>query len=95
VEDGVKMVEAEIHNALVFYNLQASFTNIGDTKRESGKFIDIFSTRNAEKMKSDEKLLGRWYLTEVRHVFFGDIYTNQLFMTKTYIGPDSKIKEDV
>lgn len=99
VEHGIKIVEAEVHNALTFYNLQLTFTNIGNTSRSSGKFIDIFSAKKVDKskdvLKSDEKLLGRWYATEVRHIFFADLYTNQIFATKTYIGPKSNIKEDV
>lgn len=96
VEDGVKIVEAEMNNALTFYNLQLSFSNIGNVARVSGKFIDVFSPRkNAPELKSDEKILGRWFVTEVRHVFFADLYTNQIFATKTYIGPKSNVKEDV
>jgi hypothetical protein len=96
VEDGVKIVEAEIHNALTFYNLQLSFSNIGNAARSSGKFVDIVSARKNDKaLKSDEKILGRWYVTEVRHIFFADLYTNQVFATKTYIGPNAKVKEDV
>lgn len=96
VEDGVKLVEAETHNALTFYNLQLSFTNIGNSARQSGKFIDIASAKKVDKeLKSDEKVLGRWFVTEVRHVFLSDLYTNQIFATKTYIGPNSNIKEDV
>lgn len=95
VEDGAKMVEADIHNSLTFYNLQASFSNIGSTMRRSGKFVDIFSTRGDQKLKSDEKILGRWYVTEVRHIFFADLYTNQLFCCKTYVGPNSKIDEKI
>lgn len=96
VEDGVKMVEAEMHNALTFYNLQLSFANIGNAARTSGKFIDIFSPKkNGPLLKSDEKILGRWLVTEMRHVFFAELYTNQVFASKTYIGPQSNIKEDV
>jgi hypothetical protein len=98
VEDSSKLVEAELYNNLTFYNLQVSFSNIGNTNRESGKFIDIFSTRgvnNDKALKSEEKILGRWYMTEIRHIFNGDLYTNQMFCTKTYIGPDSNVSEDV
>lgn len=95
VEDSVKLVEAEIHNALTFYNLQASFSNIGSTSRKSGKFIDIFTTRNEKELKSDQKILGRWYVTEMRHIFFADLYTNQVFCTKTYIGPKADVKDTV
>jgi hypothetical protein len=95
VEDSVKLVESEIHNHLIFYNLNCSFSIIGKTKRESGKFLDLFSTRGNNNFKSDEKLLGRWYITEVRHTFNMDLYDNQIFGAKTYIGPESTFKEDV
>ncbi len=95
VEDCVKLVEAEMHNNLTFINLQISFSNIGDSKRRAGKFIDVFTTRGDTKLKSDEKILGRWLVTEVRHIFLADLYINQLYACKTYIGPNSNVKEDV
>jgi len=93
VEDNVKIVEAEIHNALTFYNLQATFTNIGDTRRQMGKFVDIYKTKD-QTLKSDEKILGRWLVTQVKHIFYGDLYQNELACCKTYVGPDSKINLD-
>jgi hypothetical protein len=93
VEDGVKMVEAEMYNTLTFYNLQCTFSNFGDTRRKSAKFIDIFKTKD-EIIKSDEKLLGRWLVTEVRHIFFADIYKNDLLCCKTYVGPFAEIGSD-
>jgi len=87
IEDSVKLVEAEMTTAMIFYNLQSSFSNVGDTKRCSGKFVDIYSTRGAEIFRSDEKLLGRWFISELRHVFMGDLYQNQLMCCKTYVGP--------
>jgi len=94
VENSVKMVEAEMHNALTFYNLQCTFSNFGDSRRKAAKFIDIFKTKD-EIIKSDEKILGRWLVTEVRHVFFADIYKNELLCCKTYVGPDSNVRGDV
>lgn len=94
VEDTLKMVEAEVYNALTFYNLQCSFSNIGATNRVAGKFIDIFKT-NDQTLKSDEKILGRWFVTEVRHNFFADTYSNEFFCCKTYVGPESNISDDV
>ncbi len=96
VEDGVKMVEAEIHNALTFYNLQATFSNIGASNRVSGKFIDIYTTREEGEnpLKAEEKLLGRWFVTEIRHEFSLDTYSNTIFAAKTYAGPKSSVKED-
>ena len=96
VEDGVGMVESEMANALIFYNLQLSFSNIGNTSRTSNRFIDIVSPRSAkdrerESLKSEEKILGRWYVTELHHIFSGDLYTNNILATKTYIGPTSTV----
>lgn len=93
IENSVKIVEAELNSAMVFYNLQCSFSNMGYTSRQSGGFIDIYKSKE-EQLKSDEKLLGRWLVTEVRHIFFADLYRNQLFCTKTYVGPTSNYKED-
>ena len=94
VEDSVKMVEADVYNNLTFYNLQCSFTNLGSLNRSSGKFLDIAKIGDVEQ-KSDEKLLGRWFVTEIRHIFLGDGYTNEFICYKTYVGPQSKISDDV
>jgi hypothetical protein len=93
IEDSVKIIEAEMNAALIFYNLQATFVNLGDTFRQSGKFIDIYKTKK-EQWKSDEKLLGRWLVTEIQHIFYADLYRNQFFCTKTYIGPTSNVSDD-
>lgn len=94
VEDGLAIVESEMTNALIFYNLQLSFSNIGNTARTSNKFIDIVSPRKGEKiLKSQEKTLGRWFVTEIHHVFTGDIYTNNILATKTYIGPSATVSQ--
>jgi hypothetical protein len=93
IEDSVKIIEAELNAALIFYNLQATFVNLGDTFRQSGKFVDIYKTKK-EKLKSDEKLLGRWLVTEVQHIFYADLYRNQFFCAKTYIGPTSNVSDD-
>ena len=97
VEDSVKIVEAEMYNALTFYNLQVAFSNIGKTSRRSGKFVDVFTTKKVDDNnpeKSNEKALGRWYITELRHIFVADLYTNEISCAKTYLGPDNNTKSD-
>lgn len=93
VEDAVKIVEAEMHNILTFYNLQCTFSNMGASNRKSGKFIDIVKTSDTS-FKSDQKLVGRWYVTEIRHNFMGDQYMNEILSCKTYVGPETKTKDD-
>jgi hypothetical protein len=97
-EDSAKIIEAEIHNSLTFYNLQLSFSNIGSASRKAGRFIDIVSASKppeGELPKTDQKLLGRWFVTQVKHQFFDGLYTNQVFATKTYIGPKASINEEI
>jgi hypothetical protein len=93
VEKSANIAEAEMSSNLIFYNLCLSINVVGDTKREAGKFIDIF--RTAKQVGSDKKLLGRWLVTKTRHRFFGDRYQNYLECVKTYVGPDSKIEDDI
>jgi hypothetical protein len=86
IEDTVKLVEAEMCNVLTFYNMQCSFSNMGSTIRNCGKFVDVVKTSEI-KSDSDRKLLGRWFVTKVRHNFLADTYTNDIFCCKTHIGP--------
>ena len=73
--------------------MQLSVNNLGNTSRTAGKFIDIF--RQDKEQDVDKKLLGRWLLTKVRHQFIGDSYQNTMQCVKTYVGPGTKISDDV
>jgi len=94
IEDSVKMVEAEMYNILTFYNLNCSFTNLGDIKRSSGTFIDLIKIGNIE-FKGDQKMFGRWFTTEVRHVISNDSFYNDFKCCKTYVGPSNTTNNDV
>jgi len=83
--DNAKIVEAGLVNDFIFLNMQLNLTVVGDTKRQAGKFIDIFKLKN-ENVDSDKKMLGRWFMTSVRHVKILNTYRNEIFCTKTYTG---------
>lgn len=83
--DNSKIVEADTTCNLTFLNLQIAINTIGDTSRKPGKFIDIKKLKN-ENVKSDEKLLGRWFVTSVRHTKLLNTYRNEIFCVKTYAG---------
>lgn len=93
LEKARNLAEAELTANMTFYNLQLIINNLGDTKRTSGKFIDIF--RQDKEQDVDKKLLGRWLVTKVRHEFVGDSYQNTLQCIKTYVGPGAKITDDI
>lgn len=88
-----KMVEGEMYNNLTFFNLNCAFSNLGDVRRNSGKFLDIVKLGETD-LKSDRKMCGRWFITEIRHNFLGDGYVNEFLCCKTYTGPQSNIKDD-
>lgn len=93
VEDSVKMAEADFYNKLTFTNLQCVFANIGSLSRNGGKFIDVVKIGD-DIFKGDGKLLGRWFVKELRHVFLGDGYTNEFICCKTYVGPNNNINNN-
>lgn len=84
--DNAKIVEADTVSNLTFLNLQINLNVVGDTGRQAGTFIDIIKYKN-ENSKSDEKLLGRWFVTAVRHVKILNTYRNEIYCVKTYAGP--------
>jgi len=84
--DNARIVEAEMMSNLTLLNLQLNINVIGDTSRRPGTFIDIVKNKN-ENAKSDEKLLGRWFVTAVKHVKILNTYRNEIYCVKTYAGP--------
>tara|TARA_R100000700_G_C3176715_1_gene151706 strand:+ start:1972 stop:3363 length:1392 start_codon:yes stop_codon:yes gene_type:complete len=86
------IAKAQMVSNLTFYNLQLAIDNIGDTARKAGKFIDIFKRNNDEEIV-DKKLLGRWFVTKVRHLFNRDRYYNVISCIKTCVGPGQEIKD--
>lgn len=95
VDNNAALMEAEMLNCFTFYNLQLVINNLGNTSRDSGKFIDIFKPAK-EDGEVDRKLLGRWFVTKVIHTFTFDTYKNTILCIKTYLGsgkePDDNIE---
>ena len=67
-QDVVKnLAVAQMVSNLLFFNLQLNITNIGNTNRRAGRFIDVFKTHTTDRNTSDAKLLGRWLNKLRRH----------------------------
>ena len=86
------IAKAQMISNLTFLNLQLGIDNIGDTSRKPGKFVDVFKRSDKDEIV-DKKLLGRWFVTKVRHMFTRDRYYNVISCIKTCVGPDSSIKD--
>lgn len=72
-----------LHN-LIFHNNSILFRVPGSTHREAGKFIGIDRDGNFETTDFDNKVLGIYFILEVKHIFSGDTYENELRCVKTY-----------
>jgi len=95
----VALAKAQMVSNLTFFNLQLNIDNLGNTKRTSGTFMDVFNLHDhidpvtGKERIVDRKLLGRWFITSVRHRFFKDSYQTVLQCIKPYVGPGSVDKK--
>jgi hypothetical protein len=90
--DSVNIATADTITNLTLFNQQLNFNVIGDTGRSSGVFTDIVKAKD-DSSKGDQILLGRWYITIVRHMKLLNTYRNEIFCSKPYAGPDFKVVE--
>ena len=81
-------------NNLVFHNNSVLFRVPGSTHREAGKFIGLDRDGNFETTDFDNKVLGIYFIIEVKHIFSGDTYQNELRCIKTYNFSDVILKKD-
>jgi len=82
-----------LHN-LIFHNNSILFRVPGSTHREAGKFIGLDRDGNFETTDFDNKVLGIYFILEVKHIFSGDNYENELRCVKTYNFTDVILNKD-
>jgi hypothetical protein len=70
--------------ASVFGNNLMSFRLPGATHRQAGQFVGIDRDGAVPVSKFDNKLLGIYLIIDVKHVFQGNEYYNELHCIKTY-----------
>ena len=93
------LARAQMVSNFTFFNLQLNIDNLGNTKRTAGTFMDVFNLHDhidpvtGKERIVDRKLLGRWFITSVRHRFFKDSYQTVLQCIKPYVGPGSVDKK--
>jgi hypothetical protein len=70
--------------ASIMANNLISFRLPGSTHRQAGRFIGIDRDGALAASKFDDKLLGIYFIVEVRHTFSDGEYFNDLHCIKTY-----------
>lgn len=68
----------------IFLNQAIGFKVPGSSHRQANRFIGINRNSTLDVSEFDSKMLGTYYVTEVKHVFEGAEYTNEIKAVKTY-----------
>ena len=66
----------------------------GATIRKCGRFIGIDRNTTSDN-KLDYKLCGQWFVTNVKHTFFNNSYTNEITAVKMHSYDDLQLKSDI
>lgn len=74
----------EILKSAVFLNQCIVFKVKGMSFRMAGKFIGIDREIGATQNEFDDKLLGQWFVTGVKHIFVGEAYLNEITAIKLH-----------
>ena len=80
----------------VFFNNTVNFRVPGASLRQAGQFIGITFDGAGISSEFNKKLLGVYFVIDVKHIFTGNEYFNELKCVKTYnldnllLNPDSK-----
>ena len=100
-QDDLQRLAAGRNKALytaIFGNNQVKLKAPGSTLRQSGRFIGLDRDGSSPANEYDQKFLGIYFVTEVKHIFEGNNYYNEVTCIKTYtdlqiykgqIGPDN------
>ena len=78
----------------LFLNECLSFQLEGATIRKSGRFIAIDRQTNSDNTL-DYKLCGQWFITGVKHVFFHNMYLNEMVAVKMHTYDDLNLMTEV
>jgi hypothetical protein len=67
----------------LFLNLGLRIQIEGATIRRSGRFIGLDNETSSDN-KFDYRLCGQWFLTNVKHIFYKNMYSNELIGVKLH-----------
>jgi hypothetical protein len=79
----------------LFLNECLNFTVPGATSREVNIFIGLDRAASQASSVFDEKLLGQWFVTKVKHEFTPNGYTNTITAIKPFADRDIRIEDSV
>jgi hypothetical protein len=78
----------------LFFNECLAFQVDGSTIRKSARFVGIDRQTNSDNVL-DYKLCGQWFVTNVKHNFFHNMYTNEVIAVKMHSYDNLNISKEV
>jgi hypothetical protein len=93
VEGRILKGKGEILNSGFFLNECVMLRLLGSTHRLSGKFIAIDKFGDSDSL-FDYKLLGQWFVINVKHIIQGSTYLNDVLAVKIHSYEDLGVKDD-
>lgn len=79
-----RIARSQLNSLFIFENMTVVITVPGQVYRTPGTFIEI--NRSSKGGEFDKKLLGHWYVNEIKHIIDSKgVYMNQLLCTKPFI----------
>ena len=86
---------SQILRNAVMLNNSISFKVPGATYRQAGRFMSIDRSDSIPDERFDDKLLGIYFIVDVKHIFTESDYVNEVTAVKTYNYKSTNETEDV
>lgn len=74
----------QLYKNLIFLNNACSLELKGETHRRSGRFFSLDRQGFYFDNEFDEKVLGQYFIVNVKHIFDGETYKNEVLGVKPY-----------
>ena len=74
----------QLYKNLIFLNNACNIQVKGDTHRRSGRFFSVDRVDPYYDNEYDDKMLGQYFVINVKHVFDKDTYSNEIMGVKPY-----------
>jgi hypothetical protein len=74
----------------LFLNNTLNFESPGLTLRQAGRFISVDRESGQPDSKFDDKLLGTYFIVNIKHIFTNSSYKNSVTCVKPYLFADPK-----
>lgn len=74
----------QLYKNLIFLNNACNIDVKGDTHRRSGRFFSVDRVDTYYDNEYDDKMLGQYFVVNVKHIFEKDTYKNSILGVKPY-----------